>query len=266
MSQDVLVDVDGAVATVTFARPDLGNAVTPESAAALLDALRTLDADRAVRVVVLTGSGASFNVGAVRRPAAGSGGAGQGADPSADPVARYRAQIPVMLGVIDILTRSRLVSIAAINGGCAGAGLALALACDLRYAASSARFNSAFLTAGLSGELGAIWLAVRLIGLGRARELFLLPGKVDAPTLAGMGLLNGVVEAAELAATVSTVAQRLLTAPAVAVDAMKTNFRLALTQPFDDYLDGELTGMIQCLHALRDAEDPASPAIDRSES
>ncbi|MGC5410130.1 enoyl-CoA hydratase-related protein, partial [Streptomyces sp. DT225] len=93
------------------------------------------------------------------------------------------------------LHRMPQATVAAVNGACAGAGLSLALAADLRLAAEDAVFNTAFLSAGLSGDLGGIWFLTRLLGAARARELFLLPGRFDARHAAGIGLVTEVAPA-----------------------------------------------------------------------
>lgn len=250
MSGEVLLEVAGPVAVLRFNRPDLGNAVTFEQASALATALETLE--HTVRVVVITGSGATFNVGAAGRPGENGRDGGSGA------AERYRMQIPLMQRVVALLREPRWISIAAINGGCAGAGLALALACDLRYAATTARFNTAFLSAGLSGELGAIWLAVRLLGAGRAHELFLLPEKADAGSLAGIGLLNGVREPATMLDSVVAIANRIAGYPPIATAGMKANFTRAQSASWEEYLPFELEGMVRCMDAKdRASADPA---------
>lgn len=260
VAADVLVEVVGSIAKVIFNRPDLGNAVTPTQAEQLLAALRTFAADPAIRVVVVTGSGSSFNVGAGRSPSRADAPA---ASPS-DVITSYTAQIPVMLDVVEILHSSSMVSIAAINGGCAGAGLALALACDLRYAAASARFNTAFLQVGLPGELGAIWHATRLIGSARARELFLLPGKCTAARFEELGLLTAVWEQEELLPGVLGVANRLAQAPPTVLAAMKANLVLAATSTLADYLPYELEAMTRAV-AERAAARPSTLSTAPSE-
>jgi 2-(1,2-epoxy-1,2-dihydrophenyl)acetyl-CoA isomerase len=254
MTEDVVLDIEGPVARVVLNRPDLGNAVTPAQAEELCDALERLERDGAVRVLVLTGSGSTFNVGALD-PARHH--AAVPASPD-DPARRYRAQIPLMQRVIEILHESNMVSIAAVNGGCAGAGFALALAADLRYAAASARFNSAFLSAGLPGELGAIWFATTLLGASRARELFLLPAGCDAARLAELGLLNGVSEDGELLPRVAEIAGRLAAAPAGALTGMKANLLAAEHSSLADYLPFETDGMLRCLTA-RTVEESGGP-------
>lgn len=243
MTDSLTVSMDRSVATIRFDRPDIGNAVTPGQAVELLDALEQLTAEGEARVLILTGSGSSFNVGAYRRPAAGIA----PAQADEDPVGRYERLIPTMRRVLDLLRSPDLVVIAAVNGACAGAGVCLALAADLRYAADSAGFNTAFLEAGLSGELGAIWLAVRQVGLARAKELFLLPRRRTAEEMATLGLVHEVVPADALDAKVSEVARAFLGFPPIALRGMKANFEDALREPLDEYLPSEHGRMLDCL-------------------
>jgi len=244
VSEALQVRQADGVATITLTRPDLGNAVTSAQAEHLRAALEALDADTEARVVILTGSGSSFNVGAYR-PTGDDDTLADLTGPGR--VAVYERQIPVMQRVIELLRQSSLISIAAVNGACAGAGLALALAADLRYAADTAGFNTAFLQAGLSGELGAIWLAIRLVGLSKARELFLLPGRSGAAELAELGLLNGVFSPEDLGGQVTAIARRIAGQPPFALAAMKANFLEASQVSFDEYLAKEHERMLRCL-------------------
>lgn len=243
MSASVEVRRQGAVATVVMIRPDLGNAVTPEQAGQLSEALEDLVEDPELRVVVLTGSGSSFNVGAFRpkdqpRPAETD---------AADKVANYERQVPVMRRVLELLGDERIVSVAAINGACAGAGLALALVADLRFASERAGFNTAFLSAGLPGELGAVWWMSQLAGPGRAAGMFLLPRRLSADELLAAGILNGVYPHDQLEAAVAELAARIAAYDPEVVRALKANLRDASSLTLAEYLPEEHRRMVECL-------------------
>ncbi len=243
MSESVEVRRVGAVATVVMARPDIANAVTPEQAGQLRQALETLVADPATTVVVVTGSGSSFNVGGFRPK-------GHDQPAETDPldvVATYERQVPTMRRVLELLGDARIVSVAAINGACAGAGLALALAADLRFASERAGFNTAFLSAGLPGELGAIWRMSRLAGPGRAAGLFLAPGRVSARQLLDAGILNGVEPDDRLEAAVAELAARIAGYDPEVVRAMKANLNDASSLTLADYLAEEHRRIVECL-------------------
>lgn len=229
---------NGSVAVLQLARPDLRNAFTTAQSAALQQALDDLTGDDAIKVIVLTGTGRYFNVGGSRAAAVSDTSAW---DRSMD---SHRRQYLSAVQLIRQLHRTPKVTIAAVNGGCAGAGLALALAADLRYAASTARFNTAFLSNDNPGELGAIWFATRLVGTAKARELFLLPDKIDAEAAARLGLVNGTARADQLMSHVFGVAERIAAANPQAIRSMKANLNDASAPGFDDYLDRETERML----------------------
>ena len=130
-------------------------------------------------------------------------------------------------------------TIAAINGACAGAGLSLACACDLRYASASAVFNTAFLNVGLSGDFGGTWTLTRIVGTARARAAYLLAERFDADEAHRIGLVSEVLGDEELGDHVRGVAERLATQPQQALRSMKANLNDALELSFGEALDPE---------------------------
>ena len=176
---EVLVEVDGdGVALVTLNRPERRNGWTPALEAQFFAVLERLDADPAVRVVVVTGAGKTFCPGmdtSRLEEIAGTELDLRGRRPPAH------------------LWRFRKPMIAAINGACAGIGLVLALACDIRFAAEKARFSTAFARRGLAGEYGATWLLPRVVGMGPATDLLLSARVIDAHEALSMGLVSAVV-------------------------------------------------------------------------
>ncbi|TFV88889.1 enoyl-CoA hydratase-related protein [Blastococcus sp. CT_GayMR16] len=213
---DVEVRRDGAVATVTFNRPDRLNAMTGESFDLLRAELEVLAADDAVRAVVLTGAGRGFCAGGDLSTLAGSNEPGDAAD--------LEATMARLTRNATLLREMPKPTIAAINGPCAGAGLSLACACDLRYAAEGAVFKSAFLSAGVPGDYGGTWTLPRVVGPAMARQLYLADERIDAATALRIGLVGAVVPAEALLPAVAVLAERLAAAPAHVVRAMKANF------------------------------------------
>ncbi|MCD7052774.1 enoyl-CoA hydratase/isomerase family protein [Prescottella equi] len=230
-------DSDG-VAVIRFNRPELGNAFTDSQISSLESALREIAADASVRVLVLTGNGRHFNVGGIGPPDDYAP-----AEWERSPDA-HRQQVDGAVRVIRHLHRMPKITIAAVNGGCAGAGLALALAADLRFAATRARFNTAFLDHGVPGELGAIWFATRLLGPARTREIFLMPGRIDAVAAERIGLVNRVIDTNDLLPQVLAIAERIAAARPESLRAMKANLNDALSAALDDYLERETDRMI----------------------
>jgi 2-(1,2-epoxy-1,2-dihydrophenyl)acetyl-CoA isomerase len=131
------------------------------------------------------------------------------------------------------------VTIAAVNGACAGAGMGWACACDLRVAAASARFNTAFLGVAVAGDMGLPWSLPRLVGAAKARELSFMSEKFDSAEALRIGLVAKVVEPGALAATVDEMAARLAAASPLALRTLKANYLAAERMSFGDYIDFE---------------------------
>ena len=135
-------------------------------------------------------------------------------------------------------------TIAAVNGPCAGAGLSWACACDLRIAAESAVFRTAFLSAGLTGDFGGTWTLTRCVGAARARHLYLLNEKIDAAAALTIGLVGEVVPDAGLADRVAAIASGLASARPGVVAGIKANLNEALDTTLAATLDAEATRQV----------------------
>lgn len=181
-----VADAGGGVRVVTLNRPERLNALNREVVAELLDIVETADGDPECRVIVLTGAGRGFCSGwdiKENPDGLGSGSAQEGMDLQRETASLIRR---LRTSVVPVL--------AAINGPASGGGFALAMACDLRYAAESARFNAGFVKIGLSGgDLGMSWLLPRAIGSTRAFELLLSGRVVDSDEAERIGLVNHTV-------------------------------------------------------------------------
>ena len=205
---------------------------------ALRDALRVVAADASVRTVVLTGAGRGFCAGGDVTAMAGDSETGDGRAGSID--------LRSIMEVSELLHAMPAVTVAAVNGPCAGAGLSFACACDLRYAARSAVFVSAFLRVGSSGDHGSAWVLTRAVGAAKARELLLLGDRVDANEALRIGLVSAVLDDDALREHVDDVAARLAEMPPTAARLMKQNLNDAMTLPLDEYLDAETTRFAEC--------------------
>jgi 2-(1,2-epoxy-1,2-dihydrophenyl)acetyl-CoA isomerase len=212
---DVEVRRDGAVATVTFNRPERLNALTGESFDLLRAELEVLAGDDAVRAVVLTGAGRGFCAGGDLSTLAGTSDPADAED--------IWSRMTRLTRIVTLLHDMPKPSIAAVNGPCAGAGLSLACACDLRYAAEGAVFKSAFLSAGVPGDYGGTWTLPRIVGPAMARQLYLADERIDSATALRLGLVGAVFPAEELLPQAVALAERLAAAPAHVVRAMKAN-------------------------------------------
>ena len=214
MSDDLLYAVSDGVATLTFNRPDVLNALTFEVYAELRDRFAALRTDNAVRVVILTGSGKGFC----------SGGDVEGI--IGDLLRRdMRAHLEFTRMTGEVVRLMRTLDqpiIAALNGTTAGAGAVLALASDLRVASERARFAFLFTRVGLTGaDMGAAYLLPRVVGTGRASELLLLGDTIDAATAERYGLVNRVVPHDELLTAAGEWAARLAAGPTLALGMTK---------------------------------------------
>ena len=214
--------VTSGVGTLTLNRPERRNDMSHEMAAETYELLRHVEQDDSIAVVVVTGAQRWFCAG------------GDIADLSAeekDPFAKEENfTVPVLLH------RMAQVTIAAINGACAGAGLGWACACDLRYAAREARFNTAFLDVAVAGDMGLPWTLPRIVGSGVARELSLLPRKLDADEAAELKLVNGVFDSDALLPEVNARASRLAAADPLARRTLKANYTDAENMSFSDFI------------------------------
>ena len=224
----LLVERDGAVATIRMNRPGKRNSVNAAMMTELYAALRDVAADGAVRVVVLRGEGADFCPGAdVKHYGA--------AEPAPAPASRGFPGVQEF-NVAVLLHEMSAVTIAAVNGACAGAGFGWACACDLRIASETAKFNTAFLAVGVAGDMGGPWSLPRLIGAAKARELYFLPGKFDAAEALRIGLVSRVSAADAFDADVDALSARLAAAAPLALATMKANFVAAEKMGFADYV------------------------------
>ena len=240
MSQDLLEALKDGVAVLTLNRPDRLNAMSPSMLDALLEALPRLAADPEVGVVVLTGAGRAFCAGGdVKAMAEGREFGGTALEDKAQAL-RSRMEVSRWLHEMPKPT------IAMVRGAAAGAGLSLALACDLRVAGDTARFATAFARVGYSGDFGGSWFLTQLVGTGKARELYFTTDIVDAREARELGMVNRVVPDARLEEETLALAARLARGPRIAYRYMKRNFNAAESGTLKDLLDLEAWHHTRC--------------------
>jgi 2-(1,2-epoxy-1,2-dihydrophenyl)acetyl-CoA isomerase len=234
---DLIEIVEDGVATLTFNRPERMNALSTPIMEGLLHGLPRLAGDPAVRVIVLTGAGRAFCAGGDVKSMA-EGGERRSA---AEATAHLRSRMEVSR----ILHELPKPTIAMINGPAAGAGLAFALACDLRIAGASARLVTAFVKVGLSGDFGGSFFLTRLVGTAKARELYFTGRPVDAEEALSLGLVNRVVADDQLSDATMELARSLAQGPQVAISLMKRNMNCAESGGLAELLDIEAANMVQ---------------------
>ena len=240
MSDDLLEVIKDGVAVLTLNRPERLNAMSGAMLDGLLDALPRLAEDGAVGVVVLTGAGRGFCAGGdVKAMAEGSETTGVTLEERAQGL-RARMEVSRWLHEMPKPT------IAMVRGAAAGAGLSLALACDLRIAGDSARFGTAFARVGYSGDFGGSFFLTRLVGTAKARELYFTADLLDAHQALGLGLVNRVIADARLEEETLALARRLADGPRVAYRYMKRNLNAAESGTLHDLLDLEAWHHSRC--------------------
>ena len=260
MGEPFLLDVSGAVATVTLNRPERLNALVFDAYAALRDYFASLRKNRAVRAVVLTGAGRGFCSGGDVRDVIGP--------LTTMKPKRIREFVRMTCDVVGNIRKAPQPVIAALNGVAFGGGSVIALACDLRYAAPEAKI--AFSFRGLSGaDMGACWLLPRLVGLGRATDWLLNGATVSADDALAAGLVARVVPAEALLGEARAAARRLADAPREATAVTKRMLERESTMTFDQALKAEgdaqakLMGTDDFLEAYRAFMEKREPRFNR---
>ena len=241
MTQDLLESTADGITTLTMNRPQARNAFTRDMIEALAEALPRLAANPAVRLVVLTGAGEAFCAGGDVKGFARSA-AGAPALMSFDQkVTDLRARMEVSRWLHEMPKPT----LAVIPGAAAGAGLSLALACDLRIASDDAKLTTAFSKIGLSGDFGGSYFLNHLVGAAKAREMYFTGEVLRGSEAQKIGLVNRAVPAAQLAAAASAWAAELAALPTVALGYMKRNLNTGLRGSLGDVLDAEAIHMVR---------------------
>jgi 2-(1,2-epoxy-1,2-dihydrophenyl)acetyl-CoA isomerase len=227
----LLLERDGPVATVLLNRPAALNALDRALQDALRDALAALADDPSVRAVVLSGVGRGFCAGADLRDSLGPN------DGTGDAV--ERTVLTRFAPIARLLATMPKPTIAAVNGVAAGAGAAMAFACDLRVWAEDASFTTAFAGIGLAADTGASWTLPRLVGPARARELLLRPRAVDAAEADRLGLVTQLVPAGGALTQAKALAAELAAGPTAAYAGIKDELLYSDTHPLEEALRHE---------------------------
>jgi 2-(1,2-epoxy-1,2-dihydrophenyl)acetyl-CoA isomerase len=235
---DLLEAIENGVAWLTLNRPERLNALSPDMTAALTEALNRLATDREVGCIVITGAGRGWCSGGDVKTMEARG-RDQTVEDRVEGLRRSH-QLPLLM------RNCPKVIVAAINGPVAGAGMGLALACDLRVAAKSARFGTAFVRIGYSGDYGGTWSLTRLVGTAKAREMYFLGDVIGAEEAVSLGIVNRVVEDEALRDEAMALARRIADGPRIALGYMKKNLLAAETEPFQTVLELEAEHQARC--------------------
>lgn len=216
------------LATLTINRPEDFNGMTNRMLRETYDALSATASDSSIKVLLLTGEGRSFCPGADLNAATSEG--NRDVNKAADPV---EFRVPALLHELPAVT------VAAVNGACAGAGFGWACGCDIRVAARSAMFNTAFLNVAVAGDMGLPWSLPRLVGGAKARELSFFSEKFSADEAYRIGLVARVWDDEVFRTEVDRMVERLLSSSPPAIKGMKAHYVAAEHMSFGDYIDLE---------------------------
>jgi 2-(1,2-epoxy-1,2-dihydrophenyl)acetyl-CoA isomerase len=260
-TSDLLASLDTGVLTLTLNRPDARNAMSRAMTQALADQLAAAELDPAVRCIVLTGAGKGFCAGGDVKGMAAAGDGTVGNNTIDGAIHRQRINQRATAGKLFKMPKP---TIAALPGPAAGAGLSLAMACDLRIMSSTAIMTTAFAKVGFSGDYGGTYFMTQLVGAAKARELYFLSDRVSAEEALRIGLANWVCEPDQLAAKTREIALRLATGATVAYRYMKENLNRAMNGEVDDCLDLEATHHVHC-GQTQDHRDATKAFVEKRE-
>ena len=260
-TSDLLASLDEGVLTLTLNRPEARNAMSPAMVDALAGQLAWAELEPSVKCVVLTGAGKGFCAGGDVKGMAARGDGTVGDNTIDGAIHLQRVKQRATAGKLFKMPKP---TIASLPGAAAGAGLSLALACDLRIMARTAIMTTAFARVGFSGDYGGTYFLTQLVGSAKARELYYLSDRVSADEALRLGLANWVCEADELAAKTREIAKRLAQGPTVAYRYMKENLNRAMAGDVDNCLDLEATHHIHC-GQTEDHREATKAFVDKRE-
>jgi 2-(1,2-epoxy-1,2-dihydrophenyl)acetyl-CoA isomerase len=262
-TEDLRAEIDDGVAVITMNRPNRRNAFSPAMVSALGTVLGRVETDEAVGCVVLTGAGGAFCAGGdVKSMAAAPAGRGDRPGPSLDAlIHRQRLNQRATSGRLWHMPKP---TIAAIGGPAAGAGLSLALACDLRYAVPDAVLTTAFAKVAFAGDYGGTWFLTQLVGSSKAKELYYFSERLSAGDAERLGIVNAIFAAADFDREVMARARRLAQGPSIAYRYMKENLNRAATGELSDCMDLEVTHHVHT-GLTEDHREAAQAFMDKRE-
>jgi 2-(1,2-epoxy-1,2-dihydrophenyl)acetyl-CoA isomerase len=254
---DLVTKLEDGVLVLTMTRPDALNALSLPMGEAMRTALNDADVNDDVGCVVLTGAGRAFCAGGDVKGMAAASNTGEA--PSFEQQVR---QIKRRMEVSRLLHELTKPTIAMINGVAAGAGLSIALACDMRFCGRSARMSTAFAKVGYPGDYGGHYYLHKLIGTARARELYFTAEMLDSARIDQLGLANRVVDDDKLMAETMAFAKTLAAGPRVAYALMKGNMKIAEEGTLAEALENESWRMIRA-RSTEDHKEAARAFVEK---
>ncbi|UGY19182.1 enoyl-CoA hydratase [Bradyrhizobium septentrionale] len=230
-NQMVLQSLEHGLLTITMNRPERRNALNPDMTRGLLEAARRAQDDTDVRAVLIRGAGGTFCVGGDVKSMA------EGRAPL--PFEAKMANLRRGMEVSRILHQMPKPVVAQLDGAAAGAGLSIALSCDLRVASASCKITTAFAKVGFSGDYGGTYFLTKMLGSAKARELYLMSPVLSAQEAYNLGMVSKVVPDADVEAEALELARSLAQGPSVTLGYIKRNINNAETMTLEACFDGE---------------------------
>jgi len=237
MSDIVLQHLDRGLLTITMNRPDRRNALNADMTRGLVEAARRAAEDSDVRAVLLKGAGGTFCVGGDVKAMAVA---------TPRPLEERVTTLRKGMEVSRILHQMQKPVVAQIDGAAAGAGLSIALSCDIRIASESAKITTAFAKVGFSGDYGGTYFLTQMLGSAKARELYLLSPVLSAKEALGLGMVSKVVPDAEIDKAAQELAMSLAQGPSVTLGYIKRNINNAETLSLEACFDAEAIHHSRC--------------------
>jgi 2-(1,2-epoxy-1,2-dihydrophenyl)acetyl-CoA isomerase len=261
-TEDLRAEIDDGVAVITMNRPERRNAFSRAMVSALGAVLDRVETDEAVGCVVLTGAGGAFCAGGDVKSMAAPPDRADGAGPSVDAaIHRQRLNQRATSGRLWSMPKP---TIAAIGGPAAGAGLSLALACDLRYAVPGAVLTTAFAKVAFAGDYGGTWFLTRLVGSSKAKELYYFSERLSAEEAQRLGIVNAIFPPEDFEREVMDRARRLARGPSIAFRYMKENLNRAVSGELGECMDLEVTHHVHT-GLTEDHREAAQAFVDKRE-
>ena len=245
---DLIETLENGVCTLTMNRPEARNAMSGPMMAALNEAIPRVANDPAVRAVVLTGAGGAFCAGGDVKGFASdtSGDSDEGKKSRGFPLETRVQGLRHGMELSRMLHDMPKPTLAVIPGPAAGAGLSLALACDLRFSLDTAKITTAFAKIGASGDYGGSYFMTQLIGSAKTRELYFMSDIITGQEAMEIGLVNRVASAENFAEEAAAYAQKLADLPTIALGYMKKNINAAEQGSLSQVFDLEAMHMMRC--------------------
>ena len=238
MSEHILIEKKNNILHIRFNRPDSKNAITRDMFELLLNTLEGCKKDHNLRAIFLTGEGDAFSAGGDVKDMATK------EDNSS--LEEKTNSLRRIMGVSELLYTLPIPTISIINGAAAGAGFAIALACDMRIATQNAKFVTAFSKIAFSGDFGGSYFLTKIIGTAKARELFYLSEVIDAEKAKDLGIVNNIIDSNEIDEYTVNLKNKFKDLAPIAIKYMKKNLNIAEVGDLNLSLNQEALHMMIC--------------------